>query len=129
MIINPWIFYVINILLSLEGFLIAMIWVAILAIVALGIGVMSKKEEIDIKKVGDVSEKDRKTYNQYISWLKKSIVAFAICSIVIIAIPTQETMYTMLVSSYVTTDNIETVGDVIQDSVDYIFEKLNNEGE
>ena len=57
MIINPWIFYLINVLISFEDFL----FVTILVL--------------------------------------------------------------MLVSSYVTTDNIETVGDVIQDSVDYIFEK------
>lgn len=128
MIINPWIFYVINVLMSFENFLFMTILVLILVIAALVCVVMGKKEEIDAI-VNDVQEKDRKLYKQYISWLKKSVLAFAICEILMIAIPTQETMYTMLVSSYVTTDNIETVSDVIQDSVDYIFDKINNEGE
>ena len=38
-------------------------------------------------------------------------------------------MYTMLVSSYVTTDNLETATEVIQDGVDYIFDKLDSDEE
>lgn len=34
-------------------------------------------------------------------------------------------MYTMLVASQVTTENLEVASDVIQDSVDYIFDKMN----
>ena len=46
----------------------------------------------------------------------------------LIFIPTEETMYQMLVANYVTDKNIETATDVIKDSVDYIFEKI-EEGE
>lgn len=126
MIINPWIFYVINVLVSLEDFLFIMALVAILAIAISYLFAMSEKQEIeDAKDRG--KEKDTEMYNKLISWFKKSVIAFVICSAIVIAIPTQETMYTMLVSSYVTTDNIEMATDVIKDSVDYIFEKINGE--
>lgn len=38
-------------------------------------------------------------------------------------------MYQMLVANYVTDKNIETATDVIKDSVDYIFEKIEKAGE
>lgn len=126
MIINPWIFYVINVLVSLEDFLFIMALVAILAITISYLFAMSEKQEIeDAKDRG--KEKDTEMYNKLISWFKKSVIAFVICSAIVIAIPAKETMYTMLVSSYVTTDNIETATEVIKDSVDYIFEKINGE--
>lgn len=128
MIINPWIFYVINILVSLEDLLFMIDCILIFLIIGLVcVFILVKEESDDI--VGDVPEKYIKRYDRYISWIKNSVIAFFICAIIVALIPTQETMYTMLVSSYVTTDNIETVSDVIQDSVDYIFEKINNEGE
>lgn len=126
MIINPWIFYVINVLVSLEDFLFIMALVAILAIAISYLFAMSEKQEIeDAKDRG--KEKDTEMYNKLISWFKKSVIAFVICSAIVIAIPAKETMYTMLVSSYVTTDNIKTATEVIKDSVDYIFEKINGE--
>ena len=42
-------------------------------------------------------------------------------------IPSQKTMYTMLVANFVTYENVETATESIKDSVDYIFEKLNKE--
>ncbi len=44
-----------------------------------------------------------------------------------IFIPSQETMYKMLVTNYVTYENAEIATDAIKDSVDYIFDKLNLE--
>lgn len=41
-----------------------------------------------------------------------------------IAIPSKETIYKMLVSKYVTYENIDKATDTIKDGVDYIFEKL-----
>lgn len=117
MIINPWIFYAIDVLVSLEDFLFTMILIILALFVGAFLGAIYEKSE------------ESETYIKCISWIKKLVIAFFICTSIVIAIPTRETMYTMLVSSYVTTDNIETVSDVIQDSVDYIFEKLNNEGE
>ena len=40
-------------------------------------------------------------------------------------IPTSNTCYQMIVASQITDTNIQKVEDVIKNSVDYIFEKIN----
>ena len=55
---------------------------------------------------------------------KHFIVSELTLSLLLVAIPGKETCYKMLVASQVTDENIEKVENVIKDSVDYIFEKL-----
>lgn len=109
MIINPWIFYLIDVLVELEFLF------GLASLIFMLVTILFSIAWWDEKKT-------------YAIWLKASIIATLVCSLITSAIPSKETMYTMLVSSYVTTDNIETATDVIKDSVDYIFEKF-NEGE
>lgn len=40
-------------------------------------------------------------------------------------LPSEETCYKMMISAQVTEENINKAEDVIKDSVDYIFEKIN----
>ena len=40
-------------------------------------------------------------------------------------IPTSDTIYKMIIADNVTPHNIEVVGDTIENSIDYIFEKIN----
>ena len=42
-----------------------------------------------------------------------------------ILLPSKETCYKMMVASQITDTNIQKAEDVIKDSVDYIFEKIN----
>lgn len=56
--------------------------------------------------------------------IKKGTIACIAVTVLGCAIPSQETMYTMLVSSLVTYENVETVGNAIKDSVDYIMDKV-----
>ncbi len=55
---------------------------------------------------------------------KRYVIAMCIILATTAIIPSKETMYTMLVSNYVTYNNIEKASNVIKDSVDYIFDKL-----
>lgn len=49
------------------------------------------------------------------------LVAFAISGIIIILVPTKDTMYKMLLAYYVTTDNIQIVNDAIKGNLqDYL---------
>lgn len=114
MIINPWIFYWIEVLASVEGLLFIVIFVSLLfAGAVFAIWVANEEDGCD-----NISKK---------YWLIPTIVG-VLSIIVSCFIPSKDTMYSMWISSYVTTDNIETATDVIKDSVDYIFEKF-NEGE
>lgn len=57
--------------------------------------------------------------------LKRVVAPITVVGILLLTlIPNGKVMYTMLVSSYVTTDNLDKATEVIQDGVDYIFDKL-----
>ena len=75
----------------------------------------------------DVSDENKAIYKKL---LKRVFIPIAVvCTLLITFIPSKETMYKMLISSYVTTDNLETATEVIQDGVDYIFDKLDSDEE
>ena len=71
-----------------------------------------------------MSEEHKSAYKTIFKHLKRVSVAILFSGVVWTAIPSKETMYYMLVSSYVTPDNLEKATDVIKDGVDYIFEKF-----
>ena len=57
---------------------------------------------------------------------RKIVIFFSILLLVAIPlIPSKETCYKMIVASQITDTNIQKAEDVIKDSVDYIFEKIN----
>lgn len=112
-IVSPWIFYLIDTISNLSATLMLIIFVSAgIAVTAWFISLI-EDEETTIKKW------TRRTYT--------SLIVCIISLIVTVFIPSQETMYQMLVANYVTYDNVETATDAIKDSVDYIFEKLDGE--
>lgn len=71
-----------------------------------------------------MNEEHKNTYKTIFKYLKRVSMAILLSGVVWIAIPSKETMYYMMASSYVTPDNLEKATDVIKDGVDYIFEKF-----
>ena len=56
---------------------------------------------------------------------KKWLIIIGIVGILIgTLLPNQKTVYTMMTLKYVTPNNIETVGNTLKDTVDYIIEKI-----
>ncbi len=106
-IINPWIFYLIdiseNITICLFLVLIVLFFITLIR------WIMSSDFEDD---------------PNYKKKNKRYVIAMCIILATTAIIPSKETMYTMLVSNYVTYNNIEKASNVIKDSVDYIFDKL-----
>lgn len=106
-IISPWIFYLIdiseNIEICLNFVLTALVFITVIRFIM----------NFDLKD-DPICKKKNKRY----------IIAMCIVLATTAIIPSKETMYTMLVSNYVTYDNIEKASNVIKDSVDYIFDKL-----
>ena len=56
--------------------------------------------------------------------LKKLIIWLCVSSLLFTAIPSKDTMYTMIVLDNVTTDNIQTIGKTGKDVVDYITDQI-----
>ena len=61
----------------------------------------------------------------YLAILKKFATVTVVASLLYVVIPTSNTCYQMMIASKLTDNNIQKAEDVIKNSVDYIFEKIN----
>lgn len=123
-IINPIIFY----LIYLADKILIIFWVLLILFVLITSGYI-------IFKWVDYCESHIENKAEYIkiarnNFLKLLIITLAF-TLPLILIPSSDTIYKMMVASQVTPNNIEIVGDTVESSVDYIFEKINDvvEGE
>lgn len=124
-IINPLWIYLIDVLHSLSGLLVAiLIFAGAGLVVGFNIYVIWRTDSYSPNYDEDVE--DNKTYQRL---LKRGAIIFTVLALLFTLIPSEKVMYTMLVSSYITQENIELTGDAIEDMVDYIFEKVDELGE
>ena len=117
-IINPWIIYLISLCHSLKFISIIATLIAITAVILIGIAWASDEDDC-------CDEEDVKAIRQYyMEWIKIPAIVL-ICSLVFgIVLPNEKTCYTMLVTSQLTPQNIQSVGNDLKSAVDYIFEKI-----
>ena len=109
-IINPWLFYIVDLLDGLKTLCILAVPVLVIVIGYLTI-------TIDDLGRGDGKELIR---------TRKIVILFSISILIVIPfIPSKETCYKMMVASQITDNNIQKAEDTIKNSVDYIFEKIN----
>lgn len=117
-IISPWIFYLTELLTNINTILCIFIFMIIFLLIFLIIMYFS---------YCDYYDKDNDTIKSIKSWIKRSIIGLIITGLFVTVIPSKKTIYQMLAANYVTYENVETASDIIKDSVDYIFEKLDEE--
>nr|DAI36764.1 MAG TPA: hypothetical protein [Caudoviricetes sp.] len=68
-----------------------------------------------------VDEYARETINENKSIVVLALTAFTVSLLIAVLVPTKDTMYKMLIASYVTTDNIQIVNDAIKTNLqDYL---------
>lgn len=109
-IINPWLFYLVDCLDGLK-----MLCILAVPLLVFVIGYITFT--IDDFGRGDGKELIR---------TRNIVILFSISILVVIPfIPSKETCYKMMVASQITDTNIQKAEDVIKNSVDYIFEKIN----
>ena len=120
-IINPWIFYLIDVLSTLKHNSAIIAGVSILAFCGTClIAAIAKSEshyDDDSARLATLSVKA----------LKKILIVICISAGVYTVTPSEETMYKMLVAQYVTYENVDKATESIKEGVDYIFKKLNKE--
>lgn len=110
-IINPWLFYLVD---MIGSFQILSILIVMLIIISFAIEIIKYDEAMDeLDKVKAI-----KTF-------KKKVIVIALLINFTIFLPSKDTCYKMMVASQITDTNIQKAEDVIEDSVDYIFEKIN----
>ena len=109
-IINPWLFYLVD---MIGSFQILSILIVMLIIISFAIEIVKYGEDIDeLDKV------------KVIKTFKKKVIVIALLITFAIFLPSKDTCYKMMVASQITDTNIQKAEDVIKDSVDYIFEKI-----
>ena len=119
-IINPWMFYLVDCLDGLK--MVCIIAVPVLVIVIAVLSYIIEDLGLDIDDFGLNKENELKSAIR----TRKIVIFFSILLLIVIPfIPSKETCYKMMVSSQITDNNIQKAEDVIKDSVDYIFEKIN----
>ena len=112
-IINPWFFYLVD---CLEGLQI----VFIIVVIALAFAILMLTDTIS--DLGWDEKEEMKSARR----TRKIVIFFSIFLLIIIPlIPSKDTCYKMMVASQITDTNIQKAEDVIKESVDYIFEKIN----
>lgn len=120
-IINPWIFYLIDVLSSLKGISLTVIVLTILGLIATGLVTV-------IAKCDSFYDDDTARFvTLSIKLLKKLLIVLCISFGVYTVTPSEETMYKMLVAQNVTYENVDKATEAIKDGVDYIFKKLGKE--
>ena len=111
-IINPWLIYFVDSLDLVQLSCILMVVALVVAILILS----CRMDDLEYK------EKELKSARR----TRKIVIFFSILLLIVIPfIPSRETCYKMIIASQVTDNNIQKAEDVIKDSVDYIFEKIN----
>jgi phage-related protein len=116
-LVNPWWIYLIDLFSNAD----ALMWVSVVvcAVICILATIIFLCETSD----GFLDEDD-KLYGILKKAIKTSIVVGIITMIIGSVIPSEKTMYTMFVSSYLTEENITNATESVTDVVDYIFEKV-----
>ena len=122
-IINPWIFYVIDILSNLKGVSWFATFITVIALIFIAIITAYLK----VQDSCSGSENNIEVIGTLTRFFKKLLIVAYIVISVFIVTPSEETMYKMLVAQNVTYENIDKAQEEIKETVDYIFEKLGKE--
>lgn len=113
-IINPWWFYIVDVIGNFKK---ACFGIILIIVIVFGVTVL-----IEVGGAADELELDEA---KVIKTLKKMVVAGVLLMTFDMILPSKKTCYQMMVASQVTEKNIQSAEDIIKDSVDYIFEKIN----
>lgn len=112
-IINPWLFYLADVIGNFKSACFALLLIIVIcfgATVLIEVGEAKDELELDAVKV--------------IKTLKRMVAVAVLLMTFDMLLPSKKTCYQMMIASQITDNNIQKAEDVIKDSVDYIFEKI-----
>lgn len=109
-IISPIWFYMMDVVFGIN---------AIAALIIIGVGVTLLMTGIECY----ILDGDNKKIN------KNLIITLAIAGVVTVIIPSQDTMMKMLIAQNITYERVEGGKEMVKDTVDYIFEKIDESKE
>lgn len=115
--INPWVFYVIGLITHIQIFCITVtVGGGIIWLLGLFLG------PAIIDEITDTEEKEKAYLKTFWKWMKRFPLIFLISVGITVVIPSEETMYKMMIASKISTDNVDHVIERLDDVVDAIIE-------
>lgn len=114
-IINPIWFYIISVLNAIYSMATAFVVVIIIGSLILSLSIVFS---YDLEFLDDV---------KYKKILKTIFIVLVTSCSLIVFVPNEETMYKMMISSYITENNVEIAKEEVKELIDYISEKIKGE--
>lgn len=129
-IINPYIFYWINVAHKLIFFTSIGCFLLITTSVIFIVDYHEEKENLEHYEEGEYGyNRTIKKMNYSLKWFKNTFIMGVVFIILTVCIPNQETCYKMLIASSLTKKNIEVSRDFIIESIDKAVDRIINKGE
>lgn len=119
-IINPWFFYFANLLDSFWTLVSIVLFLAIIGAVGFSVWWLMEAYNSDFFVHDDNESPFAKFCKKMI---KASVIATIISAVLMIVVPTEETVNKMMISSFVTKENVEKTKEEAKEIIDYITEK------
>ena len=119
-IINPWFFYFANLLDSFWTLVSIVLFLAIIGAVGFSVWWVMEAYASDFFVHDDNESPFAKFCKKMI---KASVIATIISAVLMIVVPTEETVNKMMISSFVTKENVEKTKEEAKEIIDYIAEK------
>ena len=122
-VVNPMLFYWSSVSDALKAFSIAAtVAIGIVCLVCLGIGFFGIIEGLDYG--GGQDSDEYKAGVKLLNWARKCIVPLVVLLIFSVFIPSEKTIFKMMVANVATYENIDLTADTIEDAFDHVIDKL-----
>ena len=121
-IINPSWFYWLGVVESMRGFMVAAFLVSIVVVVASAIIIPMNISMI--REFPDMSDDERKTVQFFTKALKIAIGALVISGLVLVFVPSKETLIEMMIAKQATYENATWTLDALKSAVDYVIQAI-----
>ena len=121
-IINPSWFYWLGVVESMRHFMVAAFIVSIAVVVASAIIIPMNISMI--REFPDMSDDERKTVQFFTKALKIAIVALVISGLILMFVPSKETLIEMMIAKQATYENATWTLDALKSAVDYVIQAI-----
>ena len=134
-IINPWFFYFVNLLGSFWTLISIVLFLAIIGAVGFSVWWLMETYNSDFFVHDDDNEHDNNEHDDNESpfakfckkMIKVSVIVTIISAVLMVAVPSEEAVNKMMISSFITKENVEKIKEETKEGakeiVDYIAEK------
>ena len=112
-IISPWLIWLLGVLNALKFVSITFLIIGVLSLIIIISVLLTVREDLEITTI--------KLFNKTI---KALIIITSISILSVLFIPDKDITEKMIISNYITEDNINTVSENTKEAIDYIFDKI-----